>query len=68
MVRVLLWDKLSNILSVDKIRLIFDVLMSASYLRGLNRNKDELNKLNFYRREAKKLLKIRFGGEDKMSG
>ncbi|MCK4730701.1 MAG: hypothetical protein KAT28_05275 [Candidatus Aenigmarchaeota archaeon] len=57
MVRVLLWGKLSKISSEDKINLIFDVLMPASYLRGLNKDKKELDKINFYKREAKKLLK-----------
>ena len=57
MVRVLLWGKLSKISSVDKIGLILDTLIPASYLRGLNRDKRELNKVGFYRREIKKLLK-----------
>ncbi len=57
MVRVLLWGKLSNISFEDKIRLILDILMPASYLRGLNRDKKELNKMGFYKREIKKLLK-----------
>ncbi len=57
MVGVLLWGKLSNISSEDKVNLILDILIPASYLRGLNRNKKELNKVDFYKKEAKKLLK-----------
>jgi len=57
MVRVLLWGNLSNISSEDKINLILDILIPASYLRGLNKNSKELKKVDFYKREIKKLLK-----------
>lgn len=57
MVRDLFWGKLENIKPEEKIDLIFEVLIPASYLRAANGNsREEMKKINFYRREIEKLL------------
>lgn len=57
MVGDLFWGKLKNIKPEEKIDLIFEVLIPASYLKAVNGNsKEELMKINSYKREVGRLL------------
>ena len=58
MARVLFWGKLSKIPPEEKINLIFEVLIPASYLKAVNGgNTQEFKKIDSYKKEVEKLLK-----------
>ncbi len=52
------WGKLSKISAEEKIELFFEVLIPAAYLRLNKKNsREELRKINLYKREIRNLLK-----------
>lgn len=56
MIRGLFGGKLKNIPVEERINLIFDVLLPATYLEYKEKKRRSIRKFNFYLKEVKRLL------------